>query len=182
MKRLIIIILLLFPMITFAGDIPFALMEGHEQAMAIGEIIEHSDETTIKLHVFMMGTYSETITVPKIDRYYMNNQKPKKGDLLVLIIDNDRIDSWLFKVSSTDYRELVLYTEHTNMSDTYQDLINEGAYFKAQIELDEKLGKENLYHAEHLDYLNDKNLPPFWLSLILIASFIYIVYLMFIKK
>lgn len=181
MKK-ILLILFLFPMIVFAGDIPFALMQGEEQALAIGQIVEQDEITTIRLDVFLMGTYSPTITVDRLDHYYMNSQEPKKDDLVIVVIDNDQISDWFFKVSSTDYKSLVLYTEESNMSKSYEELINSGAYFEAQMALDPDLGKKNLYNAENMTYLYDSNRGSLLISLILFSVFLGIVYWMFIKK
>ena len=143
-KNIVIIIILLFMFnsIVFAGDIPESFMSGDQKALFVGEIISIKDQKSIiKPVTIMMGEISEEeVIVDIFEKYYGTNEVPEVGDFIVavLIADNEIDDLWIFKTTSSDYKTLKLVSESYGMVERYQEYINNGAYFEAQKELDEK--------------------------------------------
>ena len=142
MRSLIIILIcvIITSSVAYAGDIPESLMSGNQQALFIGKIIDQDSESfTIEPLTVMMGSTSqEEIKANKFEKYYGNNNTPKVGDFLVVVLLNDNKidDQWVFKSTSADYKTLVLESERYNMVDRYQKYINEGKYFEAQKKID----------------------------------------------
>lgn len=143
-KKIFIIIftLLLFRSTNvFAGDIPEAIMEGHQKALFIGKITAINTETyNIIPSTIMMGSVEQSeIQIKKFDKYYGTNNKPETGDFVVVVLlDDDKIDDlWIFKSTSDDYKTLKLVSEKYDMVLRYEKYINEGKYFEAQKKLDE---------------------------------------------
>lgn len=188
MKRFILVLFGLFMILqqSYAGDIPEALMEGNQKALLIGRIIEQDlDTTVIKIDVLLMGSVKEeSLKIDRITRYYGINQLPKKDDIIVVVLqDDNEIDrNWIFKADSNNYQELNLITEEYNMTERYENYINSGSYFDAQMKIDKVIGENNLKHALSIDYVYDSNLPSTVLMFSLFVIMMGIGYLIFFKK
>ena len=109
-KYLIIILTLIcFSSLTWAGDIPESIMLGKHKALVIGKLSIKEDIYKVMPSTVMMGeVLGEEITVNKFDTYYGSNDKPLDGDIIVaVLIDDHQIDdSWVFKCTSDDYKTL----------------------------------------------------------------------------
>ena len=136
----IILALICFSTLTWAGDIPESIMLGKHKALIIGKLSIKEDIYTIEPSVIMMGEVSgEEVTVNAFDAYYGSNDKPLDGDIIVavLVSDHQIDDSWVFKCTSDNYKTLKLVSARYNMVERYEKYINDGEYFKAQQRLDE---------------------------------------------
>nr|WP_307906026.1 hypothetical protein [Clostridium botulinum] len=146
-KRLSTFLFLLIISITttaFAGNIPESIMMNPQKGLFIGKIIDTSDKKfTIEPITVMMGNIKDKqIKIKKFDKYYGTNTTPKKNDYIVArLTDVNKIDEfWIFKTTSSDYKTLKLICNPTyDMILRYQKYINNGDYFKAQKNLDDKL-------------------------------------------
>ncbi len=135
---------------VIAGDIPEALMTGDQKAHFIGLLLKDADQCTLIPKTIMMGDISnDPIKVDCFDKYYGTSDKPKDGDIIVAILNNDlTLDSWIFKVTSEDYRSLKLVSERYNMAERYEKYINEGRYFRDS----DLLVKESNLPTKESDY------------------------------
>lgn len=141
-KKCLIILLTLicFSTLNWAGDIPESIMLGEHKALFIGKLSIKQDRYTIMPSTVMMGKVpDDDFTVNKFDAYYGSKDKPSDGDIIVAILvsDHEIDDSWVFKCTSDDYKTLKLVSERYDMVERYEKYINEGEYFKAQQRLDE---------------------------------------------
>lgn len=127
--------------VVFAGDIPESIMEGKQKALFIGEITAVNTGTyNIAPSTVMMGSIQQSeIQSKKFNNYYGANDQPKTGDFIVAVLleDNKIDDTWVFKVTSKDYKTLKLVSEKYDMVVRYEQYINEGKYFEAQKKIDE---------------------------------------------
>jgi hypothetical protein len=144
-KKIIIILLILFLFNNthaFAGDIPESIMNGNQKALFIGKVSKIALENYFIIpSTIMMGSIEgKEIKVNIFESYYGNNSKPKVGDYVVaILIEDNKVDeSWIFKASSDNYKNLKLKSINYNMVMRYQKYINEGKYFEAQKKIDEK--------------------------------------------
>lgn len=147
-KKIILISSLLVILLysyVMAGDIPESIMMGNQKALFIGEIISlGEDSSEIKPLTIMMGSIeSEILTVTTVNKsgiikYYGTNEKPKVGDLVVIVLITDNIidEHWIFKATTDNYETLKLVSDRNNMVKRYEEYINTGAYFEAQEKLD----------------------------------------------
>jgi hypothetical protein len=135
LKKVIFILLFSFFCIggVFAGDIPESLMTGDQKALFIGTLSKNENECILNPKTIMMGNITNApILVDCFDRYCGTQDKPKDGDIVVAVLNNDlTLNSWLFKATSTNYRTLKLVSERYNMAERYEKYINEGKYFEA---------------------------------------------------
>jgi len=154
LKKLITFIFLTFVSLNMgsviAGDIPEALMTGDQKAHFIGVLSKDADQCTLIPKTIMMGDINnDPIKVDCFDKYYGASDKPKDGDIVIAVLNNDlTLDSWIFKVTSEDYRSLKLVSERYNMAERYEKYINEGKYFRDS----DLLVKESGLPIEEPDY------------------------------
>lgn len=137
---IVTILLLITSAYVIAGDTPEALMSGEQQALFIGEITSINNDTyTITPTTVMMGSVpSSELQIQSFDRYYGTSDKPQNNDIIVaVLLDDHTIDSgWVFKCTSDNYETLKLVSERYDIVVRYEELINQGEYFKAQQRLD----------------------------------------------
>lgn len=198
---IVIVLVSIFTLKVFAGDIPESLMLGEHKALFIGELISTSEEkSSIKPLTIMMGNISqEEILVDSIDKYYGTDEVPKAGDFIVVVLlsDNEIDDLWIFKATSSNYRTLRLVSEKYNMVKRYQKYINKGAYFKAQERIDaekdlstQTTKLDNIdedkesddYKAEKVNSNNKRNYSLITPSVLLILIIVALTYKFFLKN
>jgi len=143
-KRIFITIVMLLLFVStnvYAGDIPESIMLGKQKALFIGKITTINKDTySINPSTVMMGGIQQSeIQIEKFDKYYGTNNKPKVGDFIVaVLLDENKIDdTWVFKSTSNDYKDLKLVSESYDMVVRYEKYINEGKYFEAQKRINE---------------------------------------------
>ncbi len=103
--------------------------------MIIGQIKSLEDNKIKVITVFRGDIKEDIITVESIpSKYYGLDTFPKNDDYIVAILtdNNTKIMStyhWFFKADSDDYKTLRIVGKHYDMTNRYNELINNGDYF-----------------------------------------------------